>query len=158
MDNLKVNIALLLGLFNGFMANIFGGFQILLYITLGAMLCDLITRCIAASLKENDRVESKKVLLGIKNKAAMCMIIVIALLFDTGLRLLVAQLGIVISTKILFTPFAMAWILTRELISNVENLADAGIPIPPFLAKALGLAKDAIENTGGSLTGGDNNE
>ena len=94
MDNLKVNIAIILGLINGALANIFGGFQLLLYITLGSMFCDLVTRCIAASLKENDKVESKKVLLGIKNKAAMCMLIVVALLFDTGLRLLVAQLGI----------------------------------------------------------------
>ena len=77
---------------------------------------------------------------------------------DAGLRLITETLGINVATKIIFTAFTLAWVFVRELISNLENLALAGIELPKFIVKALNLAKDKIDNTADLNVGGGEDE
>ena len=81
----------------------------------------------------------------------MCMLIVLALMVDKSLLLLAAILNINIVSKIFVTALVMAYILVRELISNVENLQYGGVEIPSFLLKILGLAKDKIDSTANAI-------
>ena len=133
----------------------FGVFTPLLLLTVVAMFSDLITRVYAAGMSENEKVESKKVMKGIGRKLGMCMLICLTLILDAGLALIANTLNIQVATKIIFTAFTLAWIFVRELISNLENLALAGIELPKFIVKALNLAKDKIDNTADSNIGGD---
>lgn len=131
----------------------FGVFTPLLLLTVVAMFSDLITRVYAAGMSENEKVESKKVMKGIGRKLGMCMLICLTLILDAGLVLIANTLNIQVATKIIFTAFTLAWIFVRELISNLENLALAGIELPKFIVKALNLAKDKIDNTADSNIG-----
>ena len=136
----------------------FGVFTPLLVLTVLAMFSDLITRVYAAVASDVEKVESKKVMKGIYKKLGMCMLICLTLILDAGLMLIAETLGIHIATKIIFTAFTLAWIFVRELISNLENLALAGIELPKFILKALNLAKDKIDNTADLNVGVDSNE
>lgn len=146
MDDFKVIFTGFLGGLYIWVASYFGAFTPLLVLTVGAMLCDLCTRIYAAASSDTEKVESKKIMKGIYKKLGMCMLIVLTLLLDGGLRLISSTLGIEIATKIVFTGFTLAWIFVRELISNLENLALAGIDLPNFVIKALNIAKDKIDN------------
>lgn len=136
----------------------FGVFTPLLVLTVLAMFSDLITRIYAAGMSETEKVESKKVMKGIGRKLGMCMLICLTLILDAGLMLIAETLGINVATKIIFTAFTLAWIFVRELISNLENLALAGIELPKFIVKALNLAKDKIDNTADLNVGGGEDE
>lgn len=145
MDDFK---GILTGIFTAlyiWLTAYFGVFTPLLILTVGAMLCDLCTRIYAAASSDTERVESKKVMQGIYRKLGMCMLIVLTLILDAGLMLIGSTLGISIGTKIVFTGFTLAWIFVRELISNLENLALAGVELPTFVVKALNLARDKID-------------
>lgn len=137
----------------------FGVFTPLLVLTLIAMFSDLVTRIYAAGSSETEKVESKKVMLGIYRKLGMCMLIFLTLILDSGLVLIADTLGINVATKIIFTAFTLAWIFVRELISNLENLALAGIELPNFVVKALNIAKDKIDSAADlNVQGGDKDE
>nr|DAT81689.1 MAG TPA: holin [Caudoviricetes sp.] len=141
-----------------FLSSYFGVFTPLLVLTVLAMFSDLITRVYAAGASDVEKVESKKVMKGIYKKLGMCMLICLTLILDSGLMLIAETLGINVATKIIFTAFTLAWIFVRELISNLENLALAGIELPKFIVKALNLAKDKIDNTADLNVGGGEDE
>ena len=138
-----------------FLSSYFGVFTPLLVLTVLAMFSDLITRVYAAGASDVEKVESKKVMKGIYKKLGMCMLICLTLILDAGLMLIADTLGINVASKIIFTAFTLAWIFVRELISNLENLALAGIELPKFIVKALNMAKDKIDNTADLNVGGD---
>jgi phage-related holin len=122
------------------------------------MFADLITRIYAARVRPDEKVESKLVIKGIYKKLGMCMLIVLALLLDKALLILADVIGISVISKIMVTALVMAWLLVRELISNAENLQHAGIELPSFLIKILGIAKDKIDNAGDAIVGGDGSD
>lgn len=153
MQEIKNWLVLLVATVNVFIAEMFGVFTPLLYITLGLMVFDLVTRIYAASVRADERPESKKVLIGIYRKLGMCFLIVLSLVLDFGLLQIADTLGITVSSKIIFTALTLAWIFVRELISNLENLSWAGIDLPDFIIKALTIAKEKIDSTGDALTG-----
>ncbi len=155
VNEIKAGLVGVIAVVYAFIANIFGAFTPLLIITLGAMFADLITRIYAARVRTDEKVESKKVLDGIYKKIGQCMLIVLALMLDKALLILADVIGINIISKIMVTALVMAWILIREIISNVENLQHAGIELPSFLIKILGIAKDKIDSAGDAIVGGD---
>lgn len=150
-NEIKITIVGVIAVIYAFLVNIFGAFTPLLIITLVSMFVDLITRMYAAASREDEKIESRLVLKGIYKKIGMCMLIVLALMVDKSLLLLAAILNINIVSKIFVTALVMAYILVRELISNVENLQHGGVEIPSFLLKILGLAKDKIDSTANAI-------
>lgn len=157
-NEIKAGLVGVIAVIYAFIANIFGAFTPLLIITLGAMFADLITRIYAARVRSDEKVESKLVIKGIYKKLGMCMLIILALLLDKALLILADVIGINVISKIMVTAFVMAWLLVRELISNAENLQHAGIELPSFLIKILGIAKDKIDNAGDAIVGGDGSD
>ncbi len=153
VNEIKVTLVGVLAVIYAFIANIFGAFTPLLIITICAMFADLITRVYAASVRDDEKPESKLVTKGIYKKIGMCMLIVLALMVDKALLIIAQALGINIISKIIFTALVMAWLLVRELISNAENLQHGGIELPAFLVKALGIAKDKIDSTADAIVG-----
>ncbi len=155
-ENKADNIVVVLtGAINIFISNYFGAFTPLLYLTLLAMFCDLITRCYSAGVSETEKVESKKIIQGLWRKLGMVLLIVLTLMLDTGLKMIATSLDIQLATNIVFTGFTLGWIFVRELISNLENLSSAGIELPSFVLKALSIAKNKIDTVADTEVGGD---
>lgn len=151
MDKIKGCLIGGFAVVNMFFANYFGAFTPLLWVVLGLMVFDLITRVYAAAVRPDERAESKKVLQGIYRKLGMCFLIVLSLVLDFGLLQLSATLGITIVSKVIFTALTLAWIFVRELISNLENLQWAGVELPAFIVKALNLARDKVDQVGDTI-------
>lgn len=151
MDKIKGCLIGGFAVVNMFFANYFGVFTPLLWVVLGLMVFDLITRVYAAAVRPDERAESKKVLQGIYRKLGMCFLIVLSLVLDFGLLQLSATLGITIVSKVIFTALTLAWIFVRELISNLENLQWAGVELPAFIVKALNLARDKVDQVGDTI-------
>jgi phage-related holin len=158
VNEIKAALVGVIAVVYAFIASIFGAFTPLLIITLGAMFADLITRIYAARVRPDEEVESKLVIKGIYKKLGMCMLIILALILDKALLILTDVIGISVISKIMVTALVMAWLLVRELISNAENLQHAGIELPSFLIKILGIAKDKIDNAGDAIVGGDGSD
>lgn len=158
MDDLKGFGICGIAAVNMFLTTYVGVFIPLLYLTVLLMVFDLITRVYAASVREDDEVKSKKVLTGIKRKLGMGFLIILSLLLDFGLIQIADTLGITVSSKIIFTALTLARIFVRELISNLENLQYAGIDLPPFVTKALDVAKDKVDQAGDAMVEGATNE
>lgn len=151
--DIKSGVVGVLAVIYAFLTSIFGVFTPLLIVTVAAMFADLITRIYAAIKREDEEVELKKVLAGLYKKIGYCLLIILALLLDKALLILAEVLGINIVSKIIFTALVLAWLLVRELISNIANLQHAGIEIPEFLNKVLGIAKDKVDGTADGIVG-----
>ncbi len=150
-NEIKAGLIGVLTVVYAFLTSIFGVFTPLLIITVGVMFADLITRIYAAGKRDDEKVELKKVLDGLYKKLGYGMLIMLAFLLDKALLILADALGINIVSKIIFTALVLAWLLVRELISNVENLQHAGIEIPEFLNKVLGIAKEKVDSAAGAI-------
>ena len=140
---------------NMYITNVFGVFTPLLYLVCGLMITDLITRSYSAAVRDYEKVDIKKVIQGIFKKLGMIMLIVLSLVLDYGALQLADTLGINISSKVVFTALTLAWLFVRELISNLENLNHAGVDLPPFILKALNIAKDKVDTIADNMVGSD---
>ena len=146
MEKVKVTITCALSSIYILVNNLFGVFTPLVLITTIAMLTDLLTRLYAVSMRDDEKMESKKVLQGLAKKLGLCLLICITLTMDAGLMIIAETLNFNVAVHTVFTGFTLAWILVRELISNLENLAYAGVALPQFVVKALNTAKDKIDS------------
>lgn len=156
MNDIKATLTGIVATIYIWISAYFGVFTPLLVLTLIVMFGDLTTRIYAAGASDTEKIESKKVMQGIYRKLGMCMLIFLTLILDAGLVMIADTLGINVATKIIFTAFTLAWIFVRELISNLENLALAGIELPNFVVKALNIAKDKIDSAADlNVQGGD---
>ena len=151
MNKIKQETVKLAMAINLVMINIFGVFTPLLYLVILLMMLDLVTRVYAASSRQDERAESRKVMKGLYRKLGLCLLIVLSLILDLGLKEIANHLGIHITTKIIFTALTLAWLFVRELISNLENLQWAGIELPSFIIKAITLTQEKVEQVGQTI-------
>lgn len=151
MERAKEEMIGIATVINLLVMNVFGVFTPLVYMVLVLMLMDLVTRVYAASVRRDERAESRKVLQGLYRKLGLCFLIILSLILDSGLKEIAINLGINICAKIMFTAFTLAWLFIRELISNLENLQWAGIELPNFIVKAITLTEEKVNRVGESV-------
>lgn len=117
----------------------------LLYLCFGAMVLDYISGSIAAAY--GGAWSSKIAKQGIAHKFGEVLILCVAIGFDILIR--TAQYSGVIRMetgyKALFFPLALIWYSITEALSIVENAVIMGAPMPPFIVKALKVAKERAE-------------
>ena len=162
MNNIKNYIITGLGLVNAVLVSFFGVFTPLLYTVLLLMFFDLISRMYAAGMRNDEKIESKKVISGLGSKLGMIMLIILGLIMDSGLsmvfKLVLSLVDIAVPISIIAVmPFTLAWIFVREATSIAENLQHAGIKVPVFIIKALSITNGAIDKAG-EMIGGKENE
>lgn len=148
MEKIKSHCILLMASIDMIVTHYLGKMTPLLYSVVALMGIDLITRIYAASIQENERVESRKILQGLYRKLGLCLLIILSLILDSGMTLMADLLELPFSNKIIFTHLTLAWLFIRELISNLENLKDAGIELPEFIIRALRKTKEQVEQKG----------
>jgi len=145
MDKIKSECFALIVSINMVITNCFGKVTVLLYIVIGLMGLDLVTRIYAAGVSKEEKVESRKIMKGFYKKFGLCLLILISLIMDYGLSFVTDLLALPKLSYIVFTNLTLAWLFIRELISNLENLQSAGIELPSFIMKALNRTREQVE-------------
>lgn len=104
-----------------------------LLLPLALMGLDIITGLVKAW--SNEEFKSKKMRTGLSKKIGEIAIIVIGELFQYSLTL----------PTYIMTCVSL-YITFMELMSNVENLNELGVPLPAFITKVLQSVDDSLKN------------
>lgn len=123
----------------------FLGWQgVMIFIWLGAMLLDYLSGTLAAWL--SGEWSSAVARDGIKHKAGMVIVVIVAGIADLTLTLVCEQLPVDLTWPVLVLPLVLAWYILTELGSILENAVKMGAPIPSWLTKALKVGLKAINS------------
>ena len=98
-------------------------------------------------------LSSKVGIRGILKKLGYLGIVATGMAVDWVIRKGCTVLGVNFGADFLFAIILIVWLIVNECISVLENLSQAGVPVPKFLTKIVGRLKNGIEEKGG-----DNNE
>lgn len=109
----------------------FGAWNVALEALVVAMILDYISGVLAAYINPNLALNSQRGLKGIIKKMMLLMLVVVA-----------HYIGLVLGQEDIVRSAAIFYILGNEGLSIIENLAKAGLPIPPVLKKSLEQLQD----------------
>lgn len=151
MDNIKKVQAVLIGVLaaiNSFLGNL----AVPVYVLLACNIIDYITALIAAP-KRGERVDSLKGFQGLKKKVLMYLLIAVGWLIDTLVNYAAQQVRPDFRQPYIVAVVVALWLAFNEMLSIIENVADADGPVPPFLKKLIKNLKKKTEDV--TETGGD---
>ena len=123
------------------------------------MLLDYVTGSAAAA--KAGEWSSARAREGIWHKAGMIVVVIVAASADLLISLVLAHIPAVqlpFTYGGLICPIVLVWYVVTELGSIAENAVAMGAPVPGWLTKLLQVSKDAIDNAGEQLAGGDEDE
>jgi len=151
MDNIKKVQAVLIGVLaavNGFLGNL----AVPVYVLLACNVIDYITALIAAP-KRGEQIDSLKGFNGLKKKVLMYLLIAVGWLIDTLVNYAAQQVRPDFRQPYIVAVVVALWLAFNEMLSIIENVADADGPVPPFLKKLIKNLKKKTEDV--TETGGD---
>ncbi len=140
MEKVKVWV---IAFFTG-LTSVLGILAIPVILLVGANITDYVTGLMAAQYR-NEKVNSYKSFRGILKKICMWLLVLVGFGLDQLLVTLSGTIGIVISFSGLIACLVAVWLLCNELISILENIADIGVKLPPFLMKIVAYIKTKVE-------------
>lgn len=124
-----------------------------LYCLIGANIIDYITGLIAAPYRGEMR-NSYKGIKGITKKVCMWLLVAVGVLTDIIIEYAAARFGWAVPKANIVGCIVCVWILTNELLSIIENIADTGVAVPAFMEKIIKWVKKQSEKE----IGGDSND
>lgn len=151
MENIKKTQAILIGVLaavNSFLGNL----AVPVYVLLACNIIDYITALIAAP-KRGEKVDSLKGFQGLKKKVLMYLLIAVGWLIDTLVNYAAQQVRPDFRQPYIVAVVVALWLAFNEMLSIIENVADADGPVPPFLKKLIKNLKKKTEDV--TETGGD---
>lgn len=151
MDNIKKTQAILIGILaaiNSFLGNL----AVPVYVLLACNIIDYITALIAAP-KRGEEIDSLKGFNGLKKKVLMYLLIAVGWLIDTLVNYAAQQVRPDFRQPYIVAVVVALWLAFNEMLSIIENVADADGPVPPFLKKLIKNLKKKTEDV--TETGGD---
>ena len=122
-----------------------GALAIPFYFLVAANIFDYITG-ITASVYRGEKVESYRGYRGIVKKVCMWLLVAIGYIIDYIIINMGEGIGINLNFTCLVSVAVVFWLLANELISMLENIADIGTPLPPFLVTIVKYIKDKTED------------
>ena len=155
LEHWKMIVAALLGALTG----LWGWFGWLVIGWVICMVVDYITGSAAAA--KQGQWSSSMAREGIWHKAGMIVVVIVAAGADLLISLVLANIPAVqlpFTYSGLICPIVLVWYGVTELGSITENAVAMGAPVPGWLTKLLQVSKDAIDNAGEQLAGGDEDE
>lgn len=155
LEHWKIIVAALLGALTG----LWGWFGWLVVGWVVCMVVDYITGSAAAA--KQGQWSSSMAREGIWHKAGMIVVVIVAAGADLLIALVLENIPAVqlpFTYSGLICPIVLVWYGVTELGSITENAVAMGAPVPGWLTKLLQVSKDAIDNAGEQLAGGDEDE
>lgn len=106
---------------------------------------------IAASVCRKEAVSSYRGIRGIIKKIGMWLLVAVGAIMDILAAYAAEQAGISMPFGFAAASLAAVWLICNELLSVLENIAQIGVQLPPFLEKMVSYLKTQTENlpTGG---------
>lgn len=128
-----------------FLSSLLGILALPVCLMVACNLLDYITGLLAAKYREQD-IKSDVGLRGIVKKVCMWLLVVVGAIVDQLLVYSVEIVGIASPFTFLIACVVAIWIICNEIISILENIADIGVDLPPFLEKIVRLLKNQVED------------
>ncbi len=126
-----------------------GVLAIPVYLLISLNIVDWFTGYVAAPYRGQER-QSRIGFKGIAKKVSMLMLVWVGCSVDWLMQYAVSTIGISISFNYVAASLVAVWLIANEIISILENIADMGIDLPPFLMKLAKWVKSEVETkTGG---------
>lgn len=142
MEHKKIFVTVLISALTSWL----GILAVPIYLLLLFNVIDYITGILAAKSR-NMQISSYRGFMGIAKKVSMYLLVIVA----AGIDALIMHVGEIVG---LHAPFSFAiacivavWLVLNEAISILENLADIGVKMPPFLMPLIDQLKSKIEET-----------
>ena len=88
---------------------------------------------------------------GLKHKAGMLMVVVVACITDLTLAIICDHLPVQVEWPVLVFPMVLAWYILTELGSILENAVKMGAPMPKWLTNLLKAGLKIINNKGDEI-------
>lgn len=132
------------------------------WLVIGWVICmvvDYITGSAAAA--KQGQWSSSMAREGIWHKAGMIVVVIVAAGADLLVALVLENIPAVqlpFTYSGLICPIVLVWYGVTELGSITENAVAMGAPVPGWLTKLLQVSKNAIDNAGEQLAGGEEDE
>lgn len=114
------------------------------------VLCNIIDygTGLCAARYRSEKISSYKSFRGIAKKVCQWLLVGVGAVLDWLLTYTVSYTGIVLSVNFVIASVAAVWLIANELISILENMADIGVKLPPFLMKiAVKIKSETEEKT-----------
>lgn len=118
-----------------------------MYLLVGLNLVDYITGVGAAKYR-NEKISSYKGFRGITKKICMWLLVGLGAAIDWLLLYAAGTVGIRVPFTFIVASLAAVWLICNEIISILENIADIGVDMPPFMMKLVVLLKGKAEEQG----------
>ena len=155
MDGWKAAAIALIGALTG----LWGWFGWLVIGWVFCMVVDYITGSAAAA--KQGQWSSSVAREGIWHKAGMIVVVIVAAGADLLISVVLANVPAVqlpFTYEGLICPIVLVWYVVTELGSIAENAVAMGAPVPGWLTKLLQVSRQAIDNAGEQLAGGEEDE
>lgn len=128
--------------------NVLGVLAIPIFILLGCNLIDYKTGLDAAPYRANQDdkrpVKSYKSIRGIQKKVNMYLLILVMWFVDIMIKTSLVEIVPGFKYPCIFAITTACWLIFNEIISILENMEDAGTPIPPFLMPIMKKIKKRV--------------
>lgn len=142
MDKVKTIVTIVVS----FLSSLLGVLFIPVCLLAASNLLDYATG-LMASPNRGEKIKSYKSIKGIFKKVGMWLLIVAGALVDTLIKYSTEVIGLNFPFTFMIACVVAVWLICNEIISILENIADIGTPLPPFLTKVVYYVKDQIETT-----------
>lgn len=76
----------------------------------------------------------------------MWLLVIVGAIIDQLIKYSAATIGLTVPVTFLIACIVAIWLICNELISILENIADIGTPLPPFLQKIVYYIKEQTES------------
>lgn len=112
------------------------------------MTVDYISGISAAYIR--GELSSRTGLKGIIKKLGYIGVVIVAAVMDWVIYSGLKGVGVDIEMSYYLGLIVTIWLIINECISVLENLGEIGVPLPPFLMKAINKLKKHLEDKGGT--------
>lgn len=128
---------------SGFMS-LLGILAVPVLILVGCNVIDYATGIVAAKYR-SQTIDSYKGFRGIAKKICMWLLVLVGAIIDWLLKYASGTIGITLPFTFLVACIVAIWLITNELLSILENIADIGVPLPVFLTNIVKYIKKQAE-------------
>lgn len=101
---------------------------------------------LTAAKFRGQKISSYKSFRGIAKKICMWLLVAVGAVLDSLVAYAARQAGTELHFGCVVASLAAVWLICNEIISILENVADIGVALPPFLMKIAGSLKSQVES------------